>query len=573
MASKQKDPASQSLDQFLAITQNAPFPMVSVEGPGHTVFYANPVFCHLMTSTLAKLKGRHFPDLLPNKKDATLLLNRVLRTGKPESYIENNARKPPTVIGSYSVWPIKRGTHVVGLVIQVTETAKDHLTAVALNEVLMVGSLRQHELTEIAEDLNAQLRIEVTEKEKISTDLKSTALLLSLKAEELAEKAQLLDLSHDAILVRDIKGRIRYWNHGAEELYGWPRSEAMGKVSHVLLKTKFPTPLKELIKTLYETDRWMGELKHTKRDGGLITVLVRKTLVRDDDGIPTAILENITDITDRKQAEDAKRRLEIMAASNQKLENEIVLRKEVEGALKQSESELNQSLVQARHMQTQLRGLSHQILQVQEEERKFISRELHDEIAQVLLGINLQLSALLQGKSANPEELHKRIISTQRLVEKSVALVHDFARELRPAVLDDLGLVPALIAHLKNFSSRSGIRTHLATFKGLDQLDIERTTALFRVVQECLTNVARHAKATTADVTIRKLSNAIQLEIKDNGKSFQVDQLIKTKAKTRLGLVGMRERVEMVGGTFLIESAPGQGTTVRVTVPSTVALK
>ena len=172
----------------------------------------------------------------------------------------------------------------------------DRAQLVEMNEALMLGSLRQHERTETAEGLNAQLRIEIAAR---------TCL-----AAELAEKARLLDLTHDAVIVRDMEGRIRYWNQGAEELYGWSRAEALGEVSHLLLQTEFPTPLEQMTEELHRTDRWIGELIHTTRDGRRVTVLVRKTLDRDSTGQPVAVLENLTNITHRKQAEETLRESE-----------------------------------------------------------------------------------------------------------------------------------------------------------------------------------------------------------------------------------------------------------------------
>ncbi len=125
--------------------------------------------------------------------------------------------------------------------------------------------------------------------------------------EDLAVKARLLDLSHDAIIVRDMDGCIRYWNQGATDLYGWSREEALGQISHELLKTEFPLPLEEMIEVLHRTGRWIGELVHTKRNGQRITVLVRKTLDRDDEGNSEGVVENITDVTARKEAEEALR--------------------------------------------------------------------------------------------------------------------------------------------------------------------------------------------------------------------------------------------------------------------------
>jgi PAS domain S-box-containing protein len=385
--------------------------------------------------------------------------------------------------------------------------------------------------------------------------------------QELAEKARLLDLSHDAIIVRDMKGRIRYWNHGAEEIYGWSRAEALGKVSNVLLQTKYPVPLKQMTAELFRTDRWIGELLHRKRDGRRITVLARKTLDRDDQGRPVAVLENITDITGRKQAEDAQRRLDVMTASNAKLKLEIVRRQAVEESLMRSEQHQRHLLGQSRLLQEQLRQVSRQVLRAQEEERKRISRELHDVIAQTLTGINVRLSALKKEAGLNTKGFGRKIARTQRLVEKSVNIVHQFARELRPAVLDDLGLIPALHSFVKMFSQRTRLHVHLKVFADVEKMDANRRTILYRVVQEALTNVARHARAGEVEVSLQELPGHVCLKIRDNGRSFSVKRVLHAKGGKRLGLLGMRERLEMVGGTFAVESAPGQGTTVIAQIP------
>jgi signal transduction histidine kinase len=274
----------------------------------------------------------------------------------------------------------------------------------------------------------------------------------------------------------------------------------------------------------------------------------------------------VTDITSLKQAEEAQRRMEILAATNLELRREIIRRQAVEESLKQSEQHQSRLL-------EQLRQLSRQILSAQEEERKHISRELHDVIAQTLTGINVQLAALAKGAAINTKDLAHNIARTQQAVEKSVDIVHRFARELRPAVLDDLGLIPALHSFMKNFTTRTGVRSHLTAFAGVEQLETARRTVLFRVAQESLTNVARHAKASRVEVSLQNQPDGICMKIKDDGRSFQVDRTLHANGGKRLGLLGMRERVEMVGGTFCVESAPGQGTTVRVEIPSPTSRK
>ena len=262
-----------------------------------------------------------------------------------------------------------------------------------------------------------------------------------------------------------------------------------------------------------------------------------------------------------------------LANSNRQLKKEISRRKVVEETLRQSEQESIRLLEQSRLFQEQLRHLSRRILLVQEEERKRISRELHDVVAQLLTGINVRLATLKTEATANTKGLGQKISRTQRLVEKSVDIVHRFARELRPAVLDDLGLIPALHSFLKSFSEETGVRSSLTAFAGLEELSNAKRTVLYRVAQEALTNVARHAHASRVEVCVQKLPDAVRMRIKDDGKSFEVEKMWQARKSQRLGLLGMRERVEMVGGTFLIESAPGKGTAVITQIPFTSGSK
>jgi signal transduction histidine kinase len=262
-------------------------------------------------------------------------------------------------------------------------------------------------------------------------------------------------------------------------------------------------------------------------------------------------------------------RLERMAFSNKKLKKEILDRHKAERALKKSEAHYLQLFEESRHMQEQLRHLSRQLLLAQEEERKRISRELHDEIVQTLVGINVHLASLKAKSQLNIKEFLKKINLTQRLVENSVDIVHRFARELRPTVLDDLGLIPALESFIKEFTERTHIAVHFKAFAGVEHLNSTKRTVLYRVAQSALSNVDRHAQATEVNVTIRKNNGAIQLEIHDNGKSFAIERVLFVKRHKRLGLLGSRERVEMVGGKFSIESAQGNGTTISAEIPMT----
>lgn len=262
-----------------------------------------------------------------------------------------------------------------------------------------------------------------------------------------------------------------------------------------------------------------------------------------------------------------RRRTVELTASNRQLKQEIIQRKSAEEALRKSEQHSRQLLEQSRHMQEQLRRLSRQLLSAQEEERKKISRELHDVIAQTLTSINVRLAALKKDATLNTKGLDRSIARTQKLVEQSVNIVHRFARELRPAVLDDLGLIPALHTFMKSFSEQTGIRVSLSAVAEVEQVNGDKRTALYRVAQEALTNIARHAQASRAEVRIEKLDGAVCMKIKDNGKGFQAERVLHAKKNKRLGLLGMRERVDMVRGKFTIQSAPGKGTTIHAEIP------
>jgi len=278
----------------------------------------------------------------------------------------------------------------------------------------------------------------------------------------------------------------------------------------------------------------------------------------------TALEDNATLTRMNRELEQRTRQI---AATRRNLTVEIARRKAVEQNLRKSERESGRLLRQSQHLQEDLRRLSRSILSTQENERKRISRELHDLVAQTLTAINVHLANLKTDATRNARELNKNIARTQKLVERSVDKVHRFARELRPAVLDDLGLIPALRSFVEKLAKDTGFRVKMTASARVEELTNARRTVLYRVAQEALTNVARHAQARNVTVNIRELPSAVSLRIHDDGRGFDVERLLHSRKNRRMGLIGMRERVEMVGGTFTIESAAGHGTTVTARVP------
>lgn len=269
----------------------------------------------------------------------------------------------------------------------------------------------------------------------------------------------------------------------------------------------------------------------------------------------------------RKFVEALSGRALTLAGINRELSREVTERKAAEEALRKSERHYARLLEQSEQLQEHLRSLSRQVLLTQEDERKKISRELHDVIAQTLTGINIRLVTLKKEAALNPRSLDRNIAHTQRLVEHSVEIVHRFARKLRPAVLDDLGLIPALHSFMENFTTRTGVRARLTAFAGVERLDTGSRTVLFRVAQEALTNVGRHAQASQVEVSIEKASDRICMRIKDDGRSFAVGRVLNAAGGKHLGLLGMRERIEMIGGNFSVESDPHIGTTIVAQIP------
>ena len=200
-----------------------------------------------------------------------------------------------------------------------------------------------------------------------------------------------------------------------------------------------------------------------------------------------------------------------LAAGNRRLKREIARREAGEAIIRQGKARYQKLLLESQVMHRKLRQLTRQIISAQEDERKEISRELHDEVVQTLVGINVQLAALSKSTSIGVQTMKQKLTVTRRLVENSVNAVHRFARELRPAALDDLGLIPALHAYCKNLAARKKFKIKLTAFAGVEALGGDKRTVFFRVAQEALNNVARHSHATEVAVTILPVPGALQL--------------------------------------------------------------
>jgi len=224
---------------------------------------------------------------------------------------------------------------------------------------------------------------------------------------------------------------------------------------------------------------------------------------------------------------------------------------------KRSEEELRSS-------REQLRELSKHIQSVVEEERKRIAREIHDVLGQELSLLQLELSLMVDQLGQSEKELRKKAKSMSKLIDVSIQSVQRISADLRPTLLDILGLGAAVDWAAKEFQKRTGIPCHCSVDPPEMKVDQERSTALFRILQEAFTNVLRHAKATKVSVQLVKLPGAVVLTVQDNGVGISLQRITDSKS---VGLTGMRERVLPWGGTLAITSKPAKGTAIVVTVP------
>jgi len=240
----------------------------------------------------------------------------------------------------------------------------------------------------------------------------------------------------------------------------------------------------------------------------------------------------------------------------------------LEDRFNQRTEQLQQANKQLLASQQELRRLSQQLMRLTEQERTRISREIHDQLGQSLTAIKMELSNVKRKMATDPEEASRRVDAATELANEMIILVRRIAANLRPGVLDDFGLAAAIDWHVADFCEKTGIVCEADVQIDESLLNSNLSTSAFRITQEALTNVARHANATHVTIRARIENGAFVIEIQDNGRGFVIDE-----ARTNsLGMLGMRERAAELGGTIEITSEPNKGTRVRLLLPLEVAL-
>jgi len=375
--------------------------------------------------------------------------------------------------------------------------------------------------------VNEQLRDEIAERKRAEVLLQ--------------RQAELLHLAYDPIIVWQVGGPIESWNKGAEELYGYSQEEAVGQVTHDLLKTIHPVPWTQIEAELHERRFWEGEIKHHTRDGRALIISARKQLVCGADGVER-VLEVNRDITERKQMEEDLR----------KSHDELELR------VKERTSEWESA-------NEKLRLMPSRLIAVQENERKRLAGELHDSIGQTLAALKFRIEHVITTLEKSESEqalhlLHEFIPILQRSIDETRAIYMG----LKPMILSEHGILATLEWYRQEIL-KVYPNPHIELETSVIEEDIpeDLKTAIFRIVQEALNNTLKHGKSEWVDVRLAASDGAIELEISDDGIGMDLDYIMESRTAKSLGLIGMRERTDITGGEFTIKSAPNEGTSIK----------
>jgi PAS domain S-box-containing protein len=376
--------------------------------------------------------------------------------------------------------------------------------------------------------------------------------------ESLAEQARLLQLTNDAILIRDSCDRITYWNRGASELYGYSSEEALGRISHALLRTQFPIPLDQINEHVRNEDRWTGELAHIRKDGRKAIVISRWALDRDKKGAPEFVLETNNDVSAQKQSEKALREnQEQLRALAESLESQVRARTQ---ELEERNAEIN---AQA----DALRTLSRRLLQNQDEERRRFARELHDSAGQTLAALGMSVSAIARAAETNSPELAQNVVEARTIVDQLTRDIRTTSYLLHPPLLDEIGLRAAAEWYVRGLAQRSGLDVSFTMSQNFERLSPELELVVFRLIQECLTNIHRHSNSKSAAIRIERQGPNLFVEVQDHGQGMSPERLTEIQSQgTGVGIRGMRERIRQFQGNMNIES-DSSGTRIFVALP------
>jgi two-component system, chemotaxis family, CheB/CheR fusion protein len=395
----------------------------------------------------------------------------------------------------------------------------------------------------------AAVLLDVTDRKRVEQQLRQSEERLRSVVESVTEYA---------IIVIATDGHIESWNTGAERMFGYSPAEAIGQHANILFTPEdraCGADLEEM-RCARENGRAVDERWLVRKDGS--RMFVSGVLSPVGGALPAGYVKVARDLTERKQWEDSLQR------AHNELERRVTERTR---ELAQSAEALEAELLDRREAEDQVRKLLARLISIQEEERRRIARDLHDHLGQQMTALHLKLEALRRS-AAESGPLQQQIVGTQEFVTKLDRDLDFFTWELRPAALYDLGLVPALGDFVRQWSQNYRIA---AEFEALGipptRLRPEIEINLYRLAQEALNNIVKHARATAVTVIFQRRDDTVVLTIEDDGVGFDPGARLEVREQA-IGLVGMRERAGILGGSLDIESEVGHGTTVIARVPA-----
>ncbi len=344
----------------------------------------------------------------------------------------------------------------------------------------------------------------------------------------------LFENAGDAIFLTDLEGDILQVNQKSAELLGFTRAELQTLSIQDITVAEELADVSGNMERLKNGYRLMPYVRHyLKKSGEVLPTENNTVLVADADGKPKFYQNISRDISERIKAEQAQRQL----------------------------------LEEIRRSNEQMRDLALRLQEVQDLERRELATVLHDRVGQNLTGLNLNLKILQnQLQPENKSEIHKRLSDSLMIVEETTHQIRDVMADLNPPVLDEYGLMAAIKWYSGDFSNRTGIATQVSGDKSDLQLEPSVEKILFRLVQESLNNVAKHAQASRADIGVRISSEMIYLTVKDNGQGFDTHNIKEIASEPHWGLLSMQQRAASIGAELVIDSSVGAGTEVCVKV-------